>query len=297
LIAFPLGNLIGRVGAWKRSGFFLGSTTLVAVLSFTFFPPALAFALRRGLLNATTPDSFLTLTRLRDGEWRQAGLFGVIPAGDGTIPEPTDVLWQMVLIALAAAALVMLGAYLLQRVRRIRVPALLRAAAVIGLTAAGWVLFGIGWRSLDLLGVMLLPIIGVVTLYYGEIQLVTDAAMEEAIDADFVTTARAKGLPERDIRAHHAARAAILPVLSRLVVSIPYFLAGLAILEEVFGVPGGLGNLLFRAIRNQDTAVVVGTLVVVGVFSLVARLVMDLLYAVYNPRIRYGSGKLEVEVG
>ena len=61
--------------------------------------------------------------------------------------------------------------------------------------------------------------------------------------------------------------------------------------------PGGLGNLLFRAIRNQDTSVVVGTLVVVGVFSLLARLVMDVLYAVLDPRIRYGSGKLEVESG
>ena len=297
LIAFPIGNFIGRVAAWRRNGFLVGSTTLVAVVAFTAFPPALAFALQRGIANATSPQAYLSLTRLRDGEWRQANLFGVIPGGDDAIPEPTDVLWQMVIVAFVALALVVLAGYLLRRFRRMRIPAPVRVAAVIGLTAAGWILLGIGWRSLDLLGVMLLPIVGVVILYYGEIQLVTDAAMEEALDADYVTTARAKGLEERHIRDRHAARAAILPVLSRLVVSIPYFLAGLAILEEVFGVPGGLGNLLFRAIRNQDTSVVVGTLVVVGLFSLIARLVMDVLYAVLDPRIRYGSGRLEVESG
>ena len=67
-------------------------------------------------------------------------------------------------------------------------------------------------------------------------------------------------------------------MLSRLVVSIPYFLTGLAILESVFNVPGGLGNLVFSAIRNQDTPVVVGAMVVVGGVSLLARLVMVICY-------------------
>ncbi|MBU1225871.1 MAG: ABC transporter permease [Actinobacteria bacterium] len=300
LIAFPIGNLLGRVGAWKRSGPFLGITTLIAVVAFTAFPPSLAFVLQRGAENAASHGTFLTMTQLRVGEWGRASPFagfGGLPDGETALPSPTDILWEMVLAALAVLVLVLVMEYLLRRIRRRGLPGPLRAILVVGLTWAAWVLLGIGWRALDLLGVLLLPVVGVVLLFYGEIQLVTEAAMEEAIDDDYVTTARAKGLEERQIRDRHAARAAILPVLSRLVVSIPYFLAGLTILEQVFNVPGGLGNLLFGAVRNQDNAVVVGTLVVVGVFSLLARLVMDVLYAVLDPRIRYGSGKLEVGGG
>jgi len=295
LIAFPIGNLLGRIGSWKRSGFFLGSTTLVAIVFFTAFPPSLAFLLERGLQNTTTPGTYLAVTNLENGAWRQARLFGGVPAADGVVPEPSDILWGMVLTAMLALVLVMVINQVIRRVRRRGLPLI----ALMGSTlAASWVIWVlVGWRSqaaLDLLGVLLLPMIGVVLLFYGEIQLVTEAAMEEAIDADFITTARAKGLDERYIRDHHAARAAILPVLSRLVVSIPYFLAGLTILEAVFDVPGGLGNLIFGAIRNQDTAIVVGALVVVGAFSLLARLVMDVLSAVLDPRIRYRTGRLEV---
>ncbi len=297
LIAFPLGNMLGRVGAWKRSGFFLGTTTLLAIIFFSVFPPSLAFLLRRGAQNALGAETFLSMSRLADRQWRTAGAFGGIPDPDGITPEPTDYLWRMTLTVLAVLAVVAIVEVLLRRHRRRGLPPLVRMVAILGGPVLLWVAFGWGARAFDLIGVLALPIVGVVLLFYGEIQLVTEAAMEEAIDADYVTTARAKGLAEHDIRDHHAARAAILPVLSRLVVSIPYFLAGLTILEFVFRVPGGLGNLLYRAITNQDTAVVVGTLVVVGAFSLLARLVMDLMYAVLDPRIRYGAGGQEVSVG
>jgi peptide/nickel transport system permease protein len=120
-------------------------------------------------------------------------------------------------------------------------------------------------------------------------QLVTDAAMEDTINEDHVFTARAKGLPDRQVRDRHAARTAVLPVLSRLVVSLPYFLTGLAILEFAFGFAGGLGNLLFFSIRNQDTPTIVGIITVVGGIMVFARLALDISYAVLDPRIRYGQ--------
>ena len=65
MIAFPLGNWLGRVGAWRGSGFFLGFTTLVAIVFFTAFPPSLAFLLERGMRNTTTPaGTFLRTTTL-----------------------------------------------------------------------------------------------------------------------------------------------------------------------------------------------------------------------------------------
>jgi peptide/nickel transport system permease protein len=296
LVAFPLGNWLGRVGAWKGRGAFLGGSTLLAVVCFTVFPPSLAFLLERALRNVTTPETFVGVTTLERSRWRLPGLFGDLQ-GDPGMPTPSQTLWRMVL----TLALVLIVVLIIDRLiwwRRGRgLPLLVLMGLLLGGPWLVWTL--LGWRSgaMDLLGALLLLIVGVVLLFYGEIQLVTEAAMEDAVDADFVTTARAKGLPEHDIRDRHAARAAILPVLSRLVVSIPYFLSGLAILEQVFDVPGGLGNLIFDAVRNQDTAVVVGALVVVGAVSLAARLVMDLLYAVLDPRIRYRSGRLEVGVG
>jgi peptide/nickel transport system permease protein len=296
LVAFPLGNWLGRVGAWKGRGAFLGTSTFLAVVSFTVFPPSLAFLLERALSNITTPQAFLGLTRLEGDRWRLPTLFGDLQ-GDPGLPTTSTVLWRMVL----TLALVLIAVLAVDRLVWWRRGRGLPLPVLMSLLLSGpwlvWTLCGFAPAAVDLLGTLLLLMVGVVLLFYGEIQLVTEAAMEDVVSADFVTTARAKGLSERQIRDRHAARAAILPVLSRLVVSIPYFLSGLAILEMVFRVPGGLGNLIFGAIRNQDTAVVVGALVVVGVLSLGARLVVDVLHAVLDPRIRYRSGRLEVGVG
>jgi len=296
LVAFPLGNWLGRVGAWRGRGLGRGTSTLLAVVFFTAFPPSLAFLLERALRGITAPDTFLRITTLEYSQWRLPNLWGDLQ-GDIARPTTSAVLWRMAWAVLSVLLVVLVIEGVVRRRRGRGLP---RSVLVGWLLGGPWLLCSMfGWRSgaLDLLGTLLLLIVGVVLLFYGEIQLVTEAAMEDAVHADFVTTARAKGLAERHIRDRHAARVAILPVLSRLVVSLPYFLSGLAILEQVFDVPGGLGNLIFDAIRNQDTAVVVGALVVIGALSLAARLAMDVLYAVLDPRIRYRTGRLEVGIG
>ncbi|MCB2224599.1 MAG: ABC transporter permease [Actinobacteria bacterium] len=295
-VAFPLGNWLGRLGAWKGRGFFLGSSSFVAIVFFTAFPPSLAFLLERALLNTTSPGTFLHFTRLEESNFLLADRFGRVPEGV-TLPTPTTVLWRMTISVIVAIVVVALLDRLLRKYARRGVPLLAYPLLLLGGPWLYWWLAGWNGLAMDLLGTLLLLVVGVVLLFYGELQLVTEAAMEDAVDADYVLTARAKGLKERQIRDRHAARASLLPVLSRLVVSLPYFLTGLVIMESVFGVPGGLGNLVFNSIRNQDTPVVVGAMVVIGVISLAARLVMDVVYALLDPRIRYGSGTLEVEVG
>lgn len=297
MIAFPLGNWLGRLGAWRGRGFFLGSTSFVAIVFFTAFPPSLAFLLERALLNATSAGVFLHTTTIESGDWLLPSFRGQPAEPVPGMYTPSQMMWRMALTVLIAALVVYAIDWLLRRFTGRRLPRLLLLGLLFFLPWLSWLV--LGWRPLamDLLGTLLLLTVGVVLLFYGEMQLVTEAAMEDAVDADFVLTARAKGLKESVIRDRHASRAALLPVLSRLVVSLPYFLTGLAILESVFEVPGGLGNLVFNAIRNQDTPVVVGAMVVIGAVSLVARLVMDVLYATLDPRIRYGSGNLEVNVG
>ncbi len=133
-----------------------------------------------------------------------------------------------------------------------------------------------------------LLIIGVVILTYGEVVVVTKAAMDDSVHEDYVHVARAKGLTAKRVRDHHAARAALLPILSRFTVSIPYFLTGLAILEAVFdGV--GLGTLIFDAVAIQDTPVIVGSLFVVGLITLILRVLLDVLHAALDPRIRFAE--------
>lgn len=300
-IAFPLGNWIGRIGAWRGKGWFLGWSSFVAVVFFTAFPPSLAFLLDRGLLNATDPSKHSHIITLDRDLWTLPGR----PGGNGVGPTPAvegeytpaQVMWRMLLTLLIVLVVLAVAEYFIRKKFRRGIPPLVLLGAFIGVPLLLW--RAVGWTDLafDLLGTILLLTIGVIVLFYGEMQLGTEAAMEDAVDEDFVLTARAKGLDDRSIRNRHAARVALLPVLSRLVVSLPYFLTGLAILESVFEVPGGLGNLVFWSMRNQDTPVVVGTMVVVGAMSLVARLVLDIAYAVIDPRIRYSGSSVEVEGG
>jgi peptide/nickel transport system permease protein len=111
-------------------------------------------------------------------------------------------------------------------------------------------------------------------------------------------------MPERQVRDHHAARTALLPVLSRFTVAIPYFLTGLVILEVAFGgggnldiagvtmrfhPPVGLGSLLFESLSNQDNPLLVGALLIVGVLTLLVRIVLDVVHAALDPRIRFSG--------
>jgi len=164
-------------------------------------------------------------------------------------------------------------------------PGITAAILAIG-SVIGWRLSGFSSQAFDIASSMVILIGGLVLLTYGEILLVTEAAMFDTRDEDFILTARAKGLTERAIRDRHSARAALLPVLSRLVVSVPYFLTGLVILEYVFEVQGGLGNLIFYAINLQDTPLIVGAMVIVGVMTLVLRLVLEAAIAALDPRVR-----------
>jgi peptide/nickel transport system permease protein len=149
-----------------------------------------------------------------------------------------------------------------------------------------------------------LPIIAVAVLVAGEVILVSKVTTEEAAKEDFVFTAEAKGVPDRDVRDHHVARYGLLPMLNKLMVSVPFILVGLMIIELSFGwvklsgaegegaalgtlgysVPG-MSSQIFASLESRDPATVVEGLVVVGVVVLVFRLVIEVLHAALDPRI------------
>ena len=109
--------------------------------------------------------------------------------------------------------------------------------------------------------------------------------MLEVIQQDYITTARAKGLPETKVIYKHALRNALLPVITILGLSIPGLIGGSVIFENIFSIPG-MGQLFFQSVMMRDYPVIMGILTIGAVLTLVGNLLADIGYAVADPRIR-----------
>lgn len=110
--------------------------------------------------------------------------------------------------------------------------------------------------------------------------------MLEVLNADYIRTARAKGLSERPVVFRHALRNALIPVITIIGLQFAFLLSGAVLIETIFRWPG-LGLLAYEAIRRQDYPVVQGTLVIVAVMFSLVNLLIDVLYSYVDPRIRY----------
>jgi peptide/nickel transport system permease protein/oligopeptide transport system permease protein len=118
------------------------------------------------------------------------------------------------------------------------------------------------------------------------IALVTRAKVAEVLAREYVTTARGKGVPERVLLFRHALRNALLPVVTIVGLQFGALLGGSVIIENVFA-RQGMGRLAVEAILNRDVPIVQGVVLVSGVIYVLINLVVDLLYATLDPRIRY----------
>ncbi len=113
------------------------------------------------------------------------------------------------------------------------------------------------------------------------------SAMLEVINQDYITTARAKGLPERLTVLKHALRNALIPVVTVVALQIPTIFTGAVITEQIFRVPG-IGSLLIAAIESTDTPVVMAITFVYAALVILFNLLADLVYGLLDPRIPYG---------
>lgn len=116
---------------------------------------------------------------------------------------------------------------------------------------------------------------------------VTRSSMIEVLRSDYVRTARAKGLDERRINLRHALRNAMLPIVTVIGLQFGGLLGGSVLTETVFAWPG-IGRLVVDSIRAQDGPLVQGTVLFIAVVFIVMNLLVDVSYALLNPRIRYG---------
>jgi ABC-type dipeptide/oligopeptide/nickel transport system permease component len=132
---------------------------------------------------------------------------------------------------------------------------------------------------------LVLPVIALSGFHLALITRLTRGSMLEVLHLDFITAARAKGLPERDVYRRHALRNALLPVVTTAGYTVGFLLAGSVLVETVFAYPG-MGRLLYQALIARDFPLMLGILIVVSVTVILANLVTDLVYAKIDPRIR-----------
>jgi peptide/nickel transport system permease protein len=148
-----------------------------------------------------------------------------------------------------------------------------------------WVILGIDIDAVRILGDIILPIITFTLLSFGEIMLIMRTSMNDAIREDYIVTAHAKGLKDHHVRDRHAARTALLPVTSRLFISLPFIFSGMVMLEQVLSVQG-IGTTLFYAVGMQNVPLALGAMIMIGIFSMGSRLILEILQASIDPRIR-----------
>lgn len=136
------------------------------------------------------------------------------------------------------------------------------------------------WRNL------VMPSITLATFSLAQNMRMTRSTLLEYIHSDFVRTARAKGLKEKTIITRHALRNALLPLVTLVGLQVGYLLGGSVIIESIFAWPG-VGRLIYQSINNKDFPVVQTGVIIVAVSTTMANLLVDIVYAWLDPRIRY----------
>ena len=143
-----------------------------------------------------------------------------------------------------------------------------------------------GGGTADLLWHLVLPAITLGTASAAAVARLTRSSVLEIIRQDYVRAARAKGLAERAVIARHVLKNAFNPILTVVGVQVGYLLGGAILTETVFSWPG-LGSMMVRAIQARDYPLVQGGVLLIATTFVVVNLIVDLLYAVFDPRIRY----------
>jgi peptide/nickel transport system permease protein len=286
-LAFLIGLWLGKRTAWRGSGLISRVTTLGGITLFTSFPPWLAWLVTyfigrqadfiiQGEVGGLGNLSFMGLNR---EIWMDIDI------------EPSVITFRMFLSLVGATILVVTINSLVDRFFNKKMPTVVILIFIAAITLGSLYLFQMEVLAFDILRLTWLPVLIYTLLSFGETMLIMQSSMTEVLKEEYITTAHAKGLPISVVRDKHAARNAILPVLSRLVISLPYLITGVVIIESSVGWPG-MGTSLWNALYWQNMTVVMNTLLIVGFLSLFARLVLDVLNAYLDPRLRYVEGQI-----
>jgi oligopeptide transport system permease protein len=148
------------------------------------------------------------------------------------------------------------------------------------LPTSGWLGERNGWV------VLLMPVATLCLPYLASIARLTRASVLEILRADYIRTARAKGLSEPVVMLKHVLKGAMLPVVSYLGPTFALILTGTVVVETIFTIPG-MGRFYIQAAFNRDYTMIMGDVIVVSVLMLVMNFVVDIIYGFLDPRISY----------
>ncbi|HEV2884204.1 MAG TPA: ABC transporter permease [Pyrinomonadaceae bacterium] len=133
---------------------------------------------------------------------------------------------------------------------------------------------------------LVLPVLTLSAIYMAYIARLTRAGMLEVLQSDYIRTARAKGLTETQVVTRHALRGGLLPVVSFTGPALAFLLTGTVVVERIFVLPG-LGNYFIQASLNRDEPLILGIVAFIAITLLLMNLLVDVVYAYLDPRIRY----------
>jgi peptide/nickel transport system permease protein len=281
-LAFVIGISVGSAIGWNRRSWTDSAMVGVSAGS-TLFPPWLAFLAAYLTAQRFGFGPFSQLRRLDNQLWTDTGV------------NPSAVAWAGV----AACVVVGFGWVVGALVGR-RMPANWKRHVLIWvirlgglLTAAGFLLgFAGRERITDMAALLVLPVVAIAIVNVADTTLLVATITSSFRAAPFVLAGRAKGLSSRQVLHRHVRRVTLLPILSRYVASLPVVLGGLVIMEEAFGSGGadlaipvpGLSSIVFYAVSVKDMPLAMGALLVVGLITVVARLLLDVAQAALDPR-------------
>ncbi|WP_037677729.1 ABC transporter permease [Streptomyces griseus] len=164
-----------------------------------------------------------------------------------------------------------------------------------GMLSLAIFVFGLKWFNGDYVpledsfsgwfGGMILPWITLAFLYAAMYARITRATMLEVLGEDYIRTARAKGLREQTVIGKHAMRSTMTPILTMLGMDLGALIGGAILTETTFSLPG-LGQAVLNAIKTQDLPIILGVVLITSLAVLIANLVVDVMYAVIDPRVR-----------
>ena len=280
IIAFYTGFLIGKILAWRRGSKSETWITVTSVFSYTIFYPWWALMML-----------WFFGYKLN---WLPIGKF-LYPEKWYDAPYDSDVIFVSMIKFTLVVSVVQILVYIYTR----NIESLsIRRNARFGSLVTIAILSLLYWNqgdlavqkpyAMDIAYHMILPIFTVTVVAFAGTALLTRTTMMEVMKDDFILTARAKGLSQKRIRDRHAARNALLPVVTSFIFTIVTIIDGSVLTETIFSWPG-MGQLILQAVLEEDIPVAMASFSFIGVFALIAHFIADISYAYLDPRIRIQS--------
>ena len=280
IIAFYTGFLIGKILAWRRGSKSETWITVTSVFSYTIFYPWWALMML-----------WFFGYKLN---WLPIGKF-LYPEKWYDAPYDSDVIFVSMIKFTLVVSVVQILVYIYTRnIESLSMRRNVRFASLVTIAILSLLYWNQGDLAIqkpyamDIAYHMILPIFTVTVVAFAGTALLTRTTMMEVMKDDFILTARAKGLSQKRIRDRHAARNALLPVVTSFIFTIVTIIDGSVLTETIFSWPG-MGQLILQAVLEEDIPVAMASFSFIGVFALIAHFIAYISYAYLDPRIRIQS--------